>query len=245
MYDLLRLLHMWRDYPAVAAFLVRPLPHATFRERLAIVRKAFLTSLRISSAHAQREVLSYIQTILSLPEPSPPIVIEAGCFKGGSTAKFSMATELAGKQLLVFDSFQGIPPNLEEHGKNIFGEDARFPEGAYAGPLEEVKANVAKYGKIDRCRFIQGWFDDTMPDFHEPIAAAYIDVDLASSTKTCLKYLFPLLQPGGSLYSQDGHLPLVIEVFDDDDFWRNEVGCAKPRMIGLGTSKLIRVIKDA
>ena len=119
------------------------------------------------------------------------------------------------------------------------------PKVAYCGALEEVKANVAKYGKIDRCRFIQGWFDDTMPHFHEPIATAYIDVDLVSSTKTCLKYLYPLLAPGGILYSQDGHLPLVIEVFDDDSFWENEVGCKKPRMLGLGTSKLITVFKDA
>lgn len=46
-------------------------------------------------------------------------------------------------------------------------------------------------------RFIKGWFEDTMPVFNERIIAAYIDVDLASSTKTCLKYLYPLLVPGG------------------------------------------------
>ena len=60
--------------------------------------------------------------------------------------------------------------------------------------------------------------------------------------RICCKSV-PLLQPGGVLYSQVGHLPLVIEVFDDDRFWENEVGCKKPRMIGLGKSKLI-VIKE-
>jgi hypothetical protein len=58
-----------------------------------------------------------------------------------------------------------------------------------------------------------------------------------------LKYLYPLLEPGGVLYSQDGHLPLVIDVFNDRSFWRNEVGYARPEVIGLGEKKLIKIVK--
>jgi O-methyltransferase len=243
-HDAVKILRRRREYPAAAKFVKHSLPHASMLQRMSIVRKAFLISLRVQCPHVQREVLSYCQTILSLPKDIPGVCVEAGCFKGGSTAKFSLAADLAGRELVVFDSFEGIPSNEEAHDKNIFGGKAGFPEGSYCGGLEEVKANVAKYGKIERCRFIKGWFDDTMPHFHEPIATAYIDVDLVSSTKTCIKYLYPLLAPGGVLYSQDGHLPLVIEVFDDDAFWENEVGCKKPRMLGLGTSKLITVFKE-
>jgi O-methyltransferase len=242
---MVRVLRRRREFRAAAKFAMQSLPHASLLDRLSIVRKAFLITLRVQCPHVQREVLSFCETILSLPKELPGVCVEAGCFKGGSTAKFSLAADLADRELVVFDSFQGIPSNEEQHGKNIFGNEAAFPEGCYFGALEEVKANVTKYGKIDRCRFIEGWFDDTMPHFHEPIAAAYIDVDLVSSTKTCLKYLYPLLALGGILYSQDGHLPLVIGVFDDDQFWENEVGCKKPRMAGLGTSKLITVFKDA
>ena len=73
---------------------------------------------------------------------------------------------------------------------------------------------------------------------------AYLDVDLASSTKTCLKYLYPLVIPGGIIYSQDGDFPLVIEVFNDDRFWENEVGCKKPDIEGLGKKKLLKIIKE-
>ena len=73
--------------------------------------------------------------------------------------------------------------------------------------------------------------------------AAYIDVDLALSTKTCLKYLYPLLQPGGVIFTQDGHLPLVIKVLDNDDFWENEVGYKKPIIKGLYREKLVKIIK--
>jgi O-methyltransferase len=77
------------------------------------------------------------------------------------------------------------------------------------------------------------------------VVAAYLDVDLAASTRECLKYLYPLLRVGGVLISQDGHLPLVIQVLDDDVFWSREVGCAKPAMPGLGRQKLIRIVKEA
>jgi O-methyltransferase len=86
---------------------------------------------------------------------------------------------------------------------------------------------------------MKGWFDVTMPRFQSPVAAVYLDVDLASSTRTCLRYLWPLLEPGGILYSQDGHIPLVLKVFDDQRFWEDEIGCSQPEIHGRGEGKLI------
>ena len=144
---------------------------------------------------------------------------------------------------MVFDSFEGIPDNIEQHDKNIFGEDVFFHKGNWCGRLEEVRDNVSKYGELQACEFVKGWFDDTLPKFSEPIVAVYVDVDLASSTATCLKYLYPKLVPGGVLYSQDGHLPLVLEVLSDDQFWKETVGCPKPRIEGFGEQKLIKIVK--
>jgi O-methyltransferase len=144
---------------------------------------------------------------------------------------------------VVFDSFDGIPEHDEPHDRNIFGGAASFPKGSYRGTLEEVKANVARYGQIGVCSFVQGWFEETMLSFSRPIAAVYLDVDLAASTRTCLKYLYPLLVPGGALYSQDGHLPLVIDVFNSNSFWQREVGFARPHVEGLGIRKLIWATK--
>ena len=202
-------------------------------DRLWLIRRAYLATSNIKSPHTYSEVLSYVSTILSLPQSVEGVVVEAGCFKGSSTVKFSLAAGLAGRELVVFDSFQGLPLN----------DDPDFPQGDYWGQLEEVRGNVAKFGRIDCCRFIPGWFDDTMPRFREPIAAVYLDVDLDSSTRTCLKYLYPLLQPGGVLYSQDGHSSRVIRVFEDEYFWLKEVGCKKPYIEGLRTSKLVKIRK--
>jgi len=177
-----------------------------------------------------------------VPPDTEGCKVEAGACKDGSTAKFSIATRLANRELVAFDSFEGIPEHDEPHDKNIFGGAPSF-EGNYRGALEEVKANVARYGQIDVCSFVQGWFEETMPSFSRPIAAIYLDVDLAASTRTCLKYLYPLLVPGGALYSQDGHLPLVIDVFSSNTFWHHEVGLAQPHIEGLGIRKLIWATK--
>lgn len=235
----------WSDVRACATFLLRSFPNASLAARTRLIRSLYKISASVTSPHTQKEVLRYIQAILELPPSAPGVVVEAGCWRGSSTAKFSLAAALAGRELVVFDSFQGLPSNQEAHDKNIYGGWVQFREGDLCAPLNEVKTNVSRFGDISRCRFVQGWFADTLPSFHERVAAIYLDVDLVSSTQTCLKYLYPLLEPGGTLCSQDGHLPLVIELLDDDDFWRSEVGCEKPEIFGLGTEKLVTIIKPA
>ena len=216
-YDFLLFLNNERNLLPAIFFLMDFELKISFIARARIIKQLYVISYRVGSPHTQDEMLSMIRTILSIPSESNGVVVEAGCFKGSSTAKFSLATDIVGRKLVVFDSFEGIPENEEEHDKDIFGGDAGFSQGDYCGSLEEVKSNVTKFGKIENCEFIKGWFDDTMPEFKEPISAVYIDVDLVSSTRTCLKYLFPLLENGGAFYSQDGHLPLIIDVFNDDD----------------------------
>ena len=235
----------WRDLSAFLPFLLNRNLNVSLRNRFTIVKQLRVISSAIESAHTQEEMLNCIETILLLPRNSRSVVVEAGCYKGSSTAKFSLAADIAGRQLVVFDSFKGIPDNNEPHATDIFGGSPSFKKGYYCGTLDEVKSNVARYGKAACCRFVEGWFEDTMPKFQQPISVIYLDVDLASSTRTCLRHLYPLLEPGGVIFSQDGHLPLVIDVFNDDNFWLNEVGCKKPDILGLGKSKLIKIIKEA
>lgn len=194
----------------------------------------------VESAHTQEELLQVLDAILTGPDG---LVVEAGCWKGASTAKISLACREAGKRLAVFDSFEGLPENDEPHETNIDGHEIHFHAGEYAGALELVKDHVAKYGDPGVCSFHKGWFSDTMPGLREPVSVAYIDVDLVLSTADCLKAIYPLLVPGGVVFSQDGHVPLVVDLLNSDDFWEKEVGVSKPRMTGLGTDKLVRIFR--
>ncbi len=219
------------------------LPSNTARNQL--LRRIRDISRNVQCPHNHSEILAFGIEILSLPPSVKGCVIEAGCYKGGSTAKFSLFAKLAGRELVGFDSFQGLPENDESHEQSILGHsiEGHFRGGNYCGRLDEVRANVEKYGETDVCRFVEGWFQETLPRFKEPIAAAYLDVDLAQSTRTCLKHLYPLISSGGILYSQDGDFPLVIDVFADSSFWEQEVGCARPEVEGLGGRKLLRIQK--
>ncbi len=231
-----------RDILSSQSFLLDSKLNISFMDRLRLIAKFQKITASIESPHTQEEVYAFAKAILTLPK-SDGVIVEAGCFKGSSTAKFSLAAHLAGRKLIVFDSFQGIPKNNENHDKNIYGGSAGFPEGSYCGALEEVKANVNKYGALRSVEFVEGWFDDSMPHFDRPISAIYLDVDLVSSTTTCLKYLYPLLEEGGVVYSQDGHLPLIIELLEDESFWKNVVGFPKPDIRGLRNSKLLSFVK--
>jgi O-methyltransferase len=243
-YSLRRAWRERRDLRVCAGFLSDSRLGLSLRERASIVRRLYAASFSIDSPHTQEEMLTYMRSILAVPRSEQGVVVEAGCYKGSSTAKFSLAAHAAGRELVVFDSFAGLPEHDEPHDRNIFGRPEHLRAGAYCGTLDEVRRNVARYGSIESCRFVPGWFKDSLPGFHERIVAIYLDVDLVASTRTCLVHLYPRLCAGGVLYSQDGHLPLVIALLDDEDFWRREVGCAKPVIEGLGGRKLIRIVKE-
>lgn len=213
---------------------------------LKIMLSKFKTiSENVECPHNQSHILSFVVAMLKLPKGTDGVIIEAGCFKGGSTAKFSLVAKYLGLTLVVFDSFEGLPDNAEDHNHTIDGKSIKgwFKGKEFSGTLEEVKSNIQKYGDISVCRFVKGWFEDTLPEFSEKILAAYLDVDLASSTRTCLKYVYPKIVAGGVLVSQDGDFPLVIEVFDNDNFWREEVGSEKPNIIGLKKDKMLTIVK--
>jgi O-methyltransferase len=241
---------LWRifarpaDTWALVRFASKPHPRIAFGKRAGLAARMLRVGFSVQTAHSEREALAVIEAILAADPDTAGVVVEAGAFKGASSAKFSLAAQLAGRKLVIFDSFEGIPENDENHGSNIYGGEAEFPAGSYLGTLDEVKRNIARFGAPEVCEFRKGWFEDTMPGYDEPIAVAYLDVDLVSSTKTCLKHLFPQLVPGAVVFSQDGHLPLVIEAIDDDSFWQSEVGLPKPRMDGLRTEKLVRMYRE-
>lgn len=231
------------DLPAALAFLTDGSIKVGFAERLRYLRSLKHIDRHVTCAHTNAEILAFATEIYRSKGRTNQVFVEAGCFKGGSSAKFSIACKAVGATLILCDSFEGIPSNDEQHGRTIYGEAVKFQTGSYAGALDEVRRNINAYGDISCCEFIKGYFNSTLPHLQRPLDGAYVDVDLASSTRDCIRYLYPLLKKGGRLISQDGHLPLVIAVFEDTKFWEEEVGAPKPAANGLHKKKLIFVEK--
>src|SRR5262245_14661524 len=92
-----------RDRRAVVDFLIArypmPLPLA---RRLALVARFVTTTNHVRAYHSQAELLAVTDRVLRLAGRPDLTVVEAGCGKGASTAKLSLATALAGGRLHAF-----------------------------------------------------------------------------------------------------------------------------------------------
>jgi O-methyltransferase len=223
-----------RDRGDIARFLTASRGVADARRRVAMLLAFERITNAVRGYHTLGEMLRVCGQVLLRPNA---IVVEAGCGKGSSTAKLSLAVRAVGGHLHVFDSFRGLPANAEVH-TNLDGRTVRFHEGAFRGRLRQVQRTVEQHGAIDVCTFHKGWFADTMPGFERHVDVAVFDVDLIASTRECLVHILPNLVPDGVAFSQDGHLRATTDLVADESFWRS-VGIEAPIVSGLGTDKLL------
>lgn len=228
-----------RDRRAALSFLAARYPlDLPLRERLQFLARLVETTNAVRCWHTQAEILAVVDAVFERAGTPGLTVVEAGAAKGASTAKLSLAAARAGGRLIVFDSFRGLPKNEERHTR-LDGSPVVFFGGAFPGRLPSVQRVVERFGAPRACEWRKGWFEETMPGFAEPIDVALLDVDLLSSTRTCLKHLFPRVRPGGVVFTQDGHLRAIVDLLASERFWREEVGVAPPRIDGLGERKML------
>jgi O-methyltransferase len=162
-------------------------------------------------------------------------VAEFGCFKGMSTASLSLACALTGRRLVVFDSFQGLPA-ASERIFNFDGNEISYKAGAYAGTLDEVRANVARFGDPSVCEFVPGFFADTLPQRREDerFVVIFEDADLPSSVRDVLRYAWPKLQNGCRFFSHEAPDREVVQLFFDRGWWRDHLDEDAPGIVGSG-----------
>jgi O-methyltransferase len=233
-----------RDRAAALSFLTSSYPvKLDLPSRLRLLAQLTHITNHVRGYHTQAEMLRVIDRILARADRPDLVVVECGVAKGSSTAKLSLATRAARGRLLAFDSFRGIPPNVELH-RHLDGRSVRFHEGAFTGRLASVERVVAEHGAPEHTTLIKGWFADTLaalPAAH--VDVALLDVDLLSSTRTCVRALWPKLRRGGVLFTQDGHLEAIVQLLGDPAFWRDEVGVEPPSIPGLGRDKLLEIVR--
>ena len=175
--------------------------------------------------------------ILRIPKDLPGDLIECGSFKGGSAVNLSRLASWTGRRLHLFDSFEGLPAPAAEDKEHLVLSELKFSTyegGAYAGSLPEVRENIRKYGVLGACEFHQGFFSQTLPGFEQQLAFAYIDADLTSSVRDALRYVWPLLQDGCYLFTDEAHHTAIAGLFYDPAWWASELHSAPPGLVGGG-----------
>jgi hypothetical protein len=190
----------------------------------------------IHCGHSPYQFVLIAQYILELDVDGP--IVECGCYKGGSSAKLSILAKMMNRQLFVCDSFAGLPPpenaeaRLKGHGAH---PDGVFAEGEYCATLEEVKTNVDRHGYIDVCTFVPGFFETSLKDLRIAPACVVMDVDLISSARECLRYLWPRTNDNGLWFTHEACYPSYITGILDADWWLSHLNEVPPVIFGAGS----------
>lgn len=212
----------------------KPLPWTAI---WSIAPRFMRNSHRVVTASTYNEHLAMAAHIIGVPAHTQGCVIECGCYKGGSTANLSYISAMVGRELHVFDSFEGLPApapgdeNVLHHERTTHS----YEQGMYAASLEEVRENVRRCGDLSVCHFHEGWFEDTLSELSAPCVAAFVDVDLRSSLETCVQAIWPLLVDGGALFVHEARHHEIATLFFDTEWWEQRIGAPPPGLIGAGT----------
>ncbi len=144
----------------------------------------------------------------------PGDLVETGVWRGGTIILMRAilaAYNDAERCVWGCDSFEGLPPpRIDEYPDDAWfltsdSQRDQLASAALCVPLEQVKANFARYGLLDeRVKFLEGWFADTLPAAPiDRIAVLRLDGDLYESTMDALVNLEEKVTPGGYIIVDD------------------------------------------
>ena len=190
--------------------------------------RMFFNKLRLNTGTSYKSHLAMALKIFETPPDVAGDILECGTWQGGSAVNLSLVCKIAGRKLLVYDSFEGLPEG-QAHDRQGF-----YETGDYCGSLEDVKRNIERYGAIEVCEFVKGWFDQTLPTLDQPILLAFIDVDLELSLETCVRYIWPNLTEKGYIFI-DEYVGLdYCSIFWSEEYWKRYFNRTPPGLIGSG-----------
>ncbi|MEO8450974.1 MAG: TylF/MycF/NovP-related O-methyltransferase [Gemmatimonadota bacterium] len=198
--------------------------------KLTLGLRMFFNTIRIRTGTSYKSHLAMALKILETPPEVKGDILECGTWKGGTAANLSLVCAIVGRTLRVYDSFEGLPAGTSEDREAKY-----YKAGDYCGTLDEVKANIGRCGVIERCQFVEGWFDATLPALDTPVLLAYLDVDLEASLHTCVRYIWPKLVDQGFIFIDEFVGLDYCALFYSERYWQTYFQRTPPGLIGAGT----------
>jgi len=166
----------------------------------------FLRRVNFARFIAQYEVFKHTFNV-------PGAIIDCGVFKGQSLMTWAKLVEIFSpgdtfKKIIGFDTFSGFPNLSNKDGAKINTRDkieGGFNAKSFLPLLKriiEINQRDSMIPRFERVSIVQGDVRKTIPDFVKKnpgirISLLHIDLDLYEPTKAALKYLYPLVSPGG------------------------------------------------
>jgi O-methyltransferase len=206
---------------------VSALPFAT---RLSLLRQFLRIDWNVLHAHKPHEISWLCQALSERAAAPGEVIVEAGCWQGGGSAKLSIIGELLGYRLEIFDSFEGVEPRDPAHPRD--GYDFSFE---YSSPESVLRRHLDQYGRPQVCSIHKGWFADTLArrPLRRSVRLGYIDCDADKGTREALAGIVPALAADGWIFSQDFHIAPVRAFLNNPVSWR-ALGVDMPAIRSVG-----------
>ncbi len=206
------------------------------KKKLKILRKFINIIKHVDSATSLETHITLAKYLLTAPKSKKNYVVECGSYKGASSCSLSIICSLIGRKLIIYDSFEGLPPVSKKnttyyHHLKI---SENYKKGMYKGSLETVKKNIRVFGDISQCIFRKGFFSSTLPKHKEKIDFLFLDVDLVTSTKESVEFLWRKITDGGYIFTDDSCDMDNIRIWFDDIWWKKKFSIKSPGYIGSG-----------
>jgi O-methyltransferase len=202
--------YIWGYYPL---FSIKTL---SLVDKLKLLVRYLIIDWNVEHSHSPFEISMVCQELARRYANPGEILLEAGCWKGGASAKFSIICKMLGYVCYIYDSFEGV--EITEHIDK--SEDYDF-SGEYSASENTLRDNLGKYGQAEACLIYKGWFCDTLArgSVSSKIKVAFIDCDLAKGTKEALMGIVPCLVDDGCIFSQDYHIKSVQKLLNNRETW--------------------------
>ncbi len=127
----------------------------------------------------------------------PGAVAELGVYQGELAAILNRL--FPGRDLYLFDTFEGFSE------KDLAGNAESGLSEARAGEFEDTNVELVLARMVERDRVVirKGYFPQTAEGLEETFAFVSLDVDLYKPTLAGLRYFYPRLAKGGSIFVHD------------------------------------------
>ncbi|MEZ5137612.1 MAG: hypothetical protein R2711_02175 [Acidimicrobiales bacterium] len=132
----------WLSIPFAATFLLSGKIHDAYAmswwQKVRLAHRLYRNTQVLPTLTSYRAHLAMAAKLLGTSPKTKGVVVECGCFQGGATANLSILCDLVDRELIVYDSFEGLPP-AEDSDRYAPAEG----EGFLRAELDDVRANVA------------------------------------------------------------------------------------------------------
>jgi len=209
----------------------------TKNDRIKIVSRVLEILKNVISATNLNVHLTLLSKILEIKvSKDTSYLVEAGSYYGASACTLSIAAQILNKKLIIYDSFSGLPGNDDKELKiyTHLGVKGFYEKGMYAASRKVVENNIKKYGEYHSCIFREGHFEKTMPNHSEKICFLFLDVDLKSSTKSAIYYLWKHILDGHYIFTDDSCDLENVKLWFDDSWWKKNFNIISPCYVGSG-----------